>query len=153
MHYLLLDILRNKYQAMITLTHEPCTCENEYFVEKITEINNINHGRAIKNSMPDVHGVIWAKINNEVVGALFYDLERSKESSGVWVVLAYVEPQYRNQGIYKKLHNYLTGVTKDLGRSRVVTWMNINNHKMFEIGKTVGYHGVMVIMERKVDDK
>jgi GNAT superfamily N-acetyltransferase len=136
----------------VVLTHEPCTEENEYFVKKLTELNSANHGRSIKNSLPDVHGVIWAKINNEVVGALFYDLERSKDSSGVWVVLAYVDTEFRQQGIYKELHNFLSSITKDLGRNRVVTWMNVNNQKMFQIGKSVGYKGVMVIMERRLDD-
>ena len=77
----------------VILTDEPCTEENEYFVKQITEINSANHGRSIKNSLPDVHGVIWAKVNDEVAGALFYDLERSKDSGGVWVVLAYVDQE------------------------------------------------------------
>jgi len=136
----------------IILSNESCTEFNEYFVEQITAINANNHGRAIKNSLPDVHGVIWAKINEDVVGALFYDLERSKDSNGVWVVLAYVDPKYRQQGIYTELHRYLSLLAIELGRSRIVTWMNVNNQKMFQIGKSVGYQSVMVIMERRLDD-
>jgi GNAT superfamily N-acetyltransferase len=137
----------------ITLNCESCNEHNEYFVKKLQEINSTNHGRAIKNALPDVHGVIWARLGDEVVGSLFYDLERSKDSGGVWVVLAHVEPAYRQQGIYKELHNALSLLTKEIGRNKVVTWFNINNQKMFQIGKSVGYQGAMVIMERRIDEQ
>jgi hypothetical protein len=137
----------------LVLSHESCDESNEYFLKTLEEINSSNHGRAIKKTLPDVHGVIWAKKDSNIVGALFYDLEKSKDSNGVWVVLAHVETAYRQQGIYKELHNQLSIITKQLGRNRVVTWFNINNQKMFQIGKTVGYKGVMVIMERQLNDQ
>ena len=137
----------------ITLNYESCNEHNEYFVKKLQEINSTNHGRTIKNSLPDVHGVIWAMLGDKVVGSLFYDLERSKDNGGVWVVLAHVESAYRQQGIYKELHNALSLLTKEIGRNKVVTWFNINNQKMFQIGKSVGYQGAMVIMERRLDEQ
>lgn len=137
----------------VILTHESCNEHNAYFLEKLQELNSGKHGRDIKNSLPDVHGVIWARVNDNIAGALFYDLERSKESGGVWVVLAYVDPAYRQQGIYKELHNTVSALTKEMGRNKVVTWFNLNNQKMFQIGKSVGYKGVMVIMERRLDEQ
>lgn len=135
----------------VTFENESCNSSDDYFLKKLEDINSTNHGRSIKNSLPDVHGVIWAKINNDIVGGIFYDLERSKDSGGVWVVLAYVDSEFRQQGIYKELHNRLSVLATEIGRTRIVTWFNLNNQKMFQIGKSVGYQGVMMIMERRLE--
>lgn len=137
----------------VIFENELCNNTNDYFLKKLDDINSTNRGRSIKHSLPDVHGVIWAKVNNSIVGGLFYDLERSKDSNGVWVVLAHVESEYRQQGIYKELHNRLSVLTEEIGRKRIVTWFNLNNQKMFQIGKSVGYQGVMMIMERRLDEQ
>ena len=91
-------------------------------------------------------------IDGTIAGALFYDLEKSKEIGGIWVVLAHVDPAYRQQGIYTELHKHLTSIAKQLDRKRVVTWFSLKNQKMFQIGKSVGYQSTMVIMERKIDE-
>ena len=133
---------------MITYLQESCDNTNEYFVNQLTSLNSSGKGRQLPNSMPDVHGVVWAKENDLTVGALFYDLEKSKEGGGLWIVLVYIEPSHRRQGLYKLLHQEANKVALANGLTKIVTWFSLNNKIMFEIGKTVGYKGAMVIMER-----
>ena len=137
---------------MFTYLQESCDNTNEYFVNQLTSLNSSGKGRQLPNSMPDVHGVIWAKDGDTTAGALFYDLEKSREGGGLWIVLVYVEPAYRQQGIYKSLHREVNKVAADNGLTRVVTWFSLNNKKMFQIGKSVGYNGTMVIMERHIGE-
>jgi GNAT superfamily N-acetyltransferase len=133
---------------MITYLQESCNNTNTYFVDKLQLLNASGNGRHLPNSLPDVHGVVWAKENDLTVGALFYDLEKSKEGGGLWIVLVYIEPSHRRQGLYKLLHQEANKVALANGLTKVVTWFSLNNKIMFEIGKTVGYKGAMVIMER-----
>jgi hypothetical protein len=49
------------------------------------------------------------------------------------------------------LHQQANALAKSLGRENVITWFSLANQKMFQIGKSVGYSGTMVIMERPVD--
>jgi GNAT superfamily N-acetyltransferase len=137
---------------MITYLQEPCDNTNSYFVDRLTTLNSSGKGRQLPNTMPDVHGVIWANDDHTPAGALFYDLEKSQQGGGLWIVLVYVEPAYRQQGIYKSLHLEANKVAKAHGLTRVVTWFSLNNKKMFQIGKSVGYNGTMVIMERRLDE-
>lgn len=149
---ILLDKFTSRKNNTFTFYQEDCNQSNPFFVDKLNNINNNGTGRYKIDSLPDVHGSIWAMIDENIAGALFYDLEKSKESNGIWVVLAHVEPAYRQQGIYTELHKHLTGIAKQLGRKRVVTWFSLKNQKMFQIGKSVGYQSAMVIMERNIDE-
>jgi len=128
---------------------EDCNESNKFFQERLAELNQIGNGRNTKDSLPDVHGVIWAKNGDEIASALFYDLEKSKDTDGIWIVLVYTDPKYRQQGLYNYLHQCVNAVAKELGRSKIITWFSLNNQKMFQIGKTVGYRSTMVIMERE----
>ena len=136
---------------VIDFYQEDCDQTNLYFIEKLNEVNSQGKGRYIPNSLPDVHGAVWAKYNESIVGGLFYDIEKAQGSNSLWIVLVYVDPKYRQQGIYKMLHQQANALAKSLGREKVITWFSLANQKMFQIGKSVGYSGTMVIMERPVD--
>lgn len=136
---------------VIDFYQEDCDQTNQYFAEKLNEINLQGKGRHIPNSLPDVHGAIWAKCSDTIAGGLFYDTEKAQGSNSLWIVLVYVNPEYRQQGIYKMLHQQATDIARSLGREKVITWFSLANQKMFQIGKSVGYSGTMVIMERPVD--
>lgn len=152
---LFLNTFISRKNNTFTFYQEDCDRSNTFFIDKLTDINSNGTGRwtvGTIDSLPDVHGSIWAMIDGTIAGALFYDLEKSKESGSIWVVLAHVEPAYRQQGIYTELHKHLTSIAKQLDRKRVVTWFSLKNQKMFQIGKSVGYQSTMVIMERKIDE-
>jgi len=154
---LFLNTFTSRKNNTFTFYQEDCDQSNTFFIDKLADINSSGAGRDrarasfdTKDSLPDVHGSIWAMIDGTIAGALFYDLEKS--IGGIWVVLAHVEPAYRQQGIYTELHKHLNSIAKQLDRKRVVTWFSLKNQKMFQIGKSVGYQSTMVIMERRIDD-
>ena len=160
---LFLNTFISRKNNTFTFYQEDCDRSNTFFIDKLTDINSNGTGRHASSVsegvtvdtidfLPDVHGSIWAMIDGTIAGALFYDLEKSKEIGGIWVVLAHVDPAYRQQGIYTELHKHLNSIAKQLDRKRVVTWFSLKNQKMFQIGKSVGYQSTMVIMERKIDE-
>ena len=99
-----------------------------------------------------VDGAIFLENDDSVVAGIFYNLKQS--TSNLYVVLAFVEKQYRGNGIYKKLHNLIDVVARLYDKKGIISFISLDDTVMLNtISKSVGYNPIYQLVHRAVSDE
>jgi hypothetical protein len=107
-----------------------------------------NGGAHIRGTL-NIDGAILLENDNEVIAAIFYDLQRSV--SNIYILLAFTEPNHRMKGIYKKLHSLIDIVGKDHGRVGVTSFIGVHDQVMLNtIAKNIGYTHLYQVVYRPI---
>jgi hypothetical protein len=111
----------------------------------------LNEGNYISLSDNEINGAILLEDDNKFIAGLFYNLTKSKNN--IYVLLSYVDPEFRNLGIYKKLHSLLDKISIEMEKSGILSFIDLNNTRMIEkISKSVNYSPSHILMYRKISD-
>jgi len=96
-----------------------------------------------------IDGAIFLENDNEVIAAIFYELQKSM--SNIYILLAFTEPEHRMKGLYKKLHNLIDTVAKEHGRAGVISFISVHDTTMLNtIAKNVGYEHLYQVVYRPI---
>ncbi len=80
--------------------------------------------------------VLYANINNKVVGVTTYEFQEI--SNSYWICLSYVLPEYRRIGVHSALWKALLERCKQEKVERVYTSISIKNSSMLDVAKSQG---------------
>jgi RimJ/RimL family protein N-acetyltransferase len=106
-------------------------------------------GHALSSDTWPLDGGILLKNGSEVIAGAFFNI--SKSSSSLLIHIIFVEEQYRQQGIYTKMHSLLDRLCKELRRSTIYSYIHSENQIMQEhIMKKIGYETVMQLVKRRI---
>jgi hypothetical protein len=96
-----------------------------------------------------IDGAVLLEKDQSPVAAIFYDLQKS--ISNVTIVLAFVDENFRRQGLYRKLHSLIDVIGKEHGRIGVVSFMSFKDSLMIDtIGKSIGYTPIYQLVHREI---
>jgi hypothetical protein len=87
--------------------------------------------------------------DNEAIAGIFLNTNKFKGS--ILILATFVEEQYRQHGIYKKLHKLLNNIGNDLGKKTVYAYIHRQNTIMNDhIIEKNGYEPVMTLVKRAI---
>ena len=94
------------------------------------------------------HKTLAARINGAVVGVLVWDkLEANREA---WIVLGYVDPEFRGRGVYTKLYRHLLDIAKREKLRCVSGGVSITNHAMRAVAERQGRIAVALTYSEEI---
>ena len=80
------------------------------------QLDSSTVGTGVENLMqrPEHGFYIVAKLNDRVIGQLLVTLEWSDWRNGMfwWIQSVYIEPEYRRQGIFRKMYQFISEYAK-----------------------------------------
>lgn len=107
-----------------------------------------NNGHSLHSDW-DLTGGIMLENNQEVIASIFYNT--TKYRTALLINVAYVEPEYRCQGIYTELHNYVDLVAKQHNMEKIYSYIHANNKPMIDsVMNKIGYSTVMHLVSREI---
>jgi hypothetical protein len=86
---------------------------------------------------------------DDVIAGIFLNTDKFKGS--ILILATFVEEQYRQQGIYKKLHQLLNKIGNDLNKKTIYAYIHCQNNIMNEhIIEKNGYEPIMTLVKREI---
>ena len=111
------------------------------------QIAEAGHALSFLETGPE-NGILLEKDNKVIAGA-FFDLK--SYPSAVLIFILYVEPEYRNLGIWTKLHSLIDYIGKQNDKTGVYSYIHLKNTVMVEhAAKSIGYEPVMHLVRRSI---
>ena len=104
--------------------------------------------------------VAFAMLGDEIAGLIQLDLDRKVAQNAGYISFFYMRPGFRDHGFGVQMLGHGVSVCRSLGRAALQLSVSPQNQKAmrfydrygFEpIGKTAGFHGDLVLMEKKID--
>ena len=99
-------------------------------------------------------GIYWvAKANDKAIGSLMLTREWSDWNNEWywWIQSVYVQPEYRNQGVYKAMYAALKKMAKASNVSQIRLYVDKTNHLAQKVYHQLGMHESHYLMfEEKV---
>jgi len=87
--------------------------------------------------------------DNKVIAGIFFNT--TKYNKTLLILVAYVEEEYRLQGIYSQLHRFVDLYGVSAGKESVYTYIHCDNTLMTDIvSEKIGYKPVMHLMKRNI---
>lgn len=99
-------------------------------------------------------------LGDEIAGLIQLDLDRKVAQNAGYISFFYMRPGFRDHGFGVQMLGHGVSVCRSLGRAALQLSVSPQNQKAmrfydrygFEpIGKTAGFHGDLVLMEKKID--
>jgi ribosomal protein S18 acetylase RimI-like enzyme len=92
---------------------------------------------------PSIGGYYAAYMDDKIIACLLTLLEWSdwRAKNVAWVHSLYVEPEYRNQGIFKSMHEYLVQEFQQAGFAGIRLYVDKTNTLAQKAYEKVGYNG------------
>jgi len=112
---------------------------NEFYLHGMSKLIESGHSAIAEPKITDFMGAIVCKLNDKIVGGLYYHNYDVEIHRCLDVQLTYIEPTYRKQGIFKQLHIGLDSVIKEQNYAGAISYQNIKNTSMEEVRASVGY--------------
>lgn len=141
-----LDILgsHNKFNYIFHDYHDSKSGTSyEYMNEKIKNLGYM----ITPDWSPDKS--ILLENNEEVIAGIF--LNTTKYNKTLLILVAYVEEEFRRQGIYSQLHKFVDMYGLSAGKESVYTYIHCDNTLMTDVvSKKIGYKPVMNLMKRSI---
>lgn len=128
--------------------YKDCTDKLVYQYERMYGIIKAN-GHALASDAWSLDSGILLEKDDEVIAGTFFNLTKSPSSILIHVI--FVEEQYRQQGIYTKMHELLNVIGKDLNRKNIYSYIHLQNKLMNEhIIEKIGYEPIMQLVKREI---
>jgi GNAT superfamily N-acetyltransferase len=109
--------------------------------------DTIDHGHAWTNiEINDKCKAVYAEIDGKIVGACVLDWDPSYLS--LYVVLTYIDKEYRGRGLYKIIFDFVEQKAKDLGAVEITSLVSLSNETSLEARKSVGMMPVAYKMRK-----
>jgi GNAT superfamily N-acetyltransferase len=110
--------------------------------------NILKKGHGVRVDM-DLSGGVLLEDDHQVIAGIFYN--HLKYKTALLSLVIYVEPEYRQQGIYRKMVEYLEQVARNHKMEEIFAYFHVDNKIINDIGTAkIGYKPVMSLMCRPV---
>ena len=83
-------------------------------------------------------GIIWAELDNKIVGIIAYDKDKIKTVKILSIKLTAVDSTFRGRGIHTVMNTYFEGLARSLGCTRIQATVHPDNHVRLESAKKDG---------------
>jgi|LauGreDrversion4_2_1035121.scaffolds.fasta_scaffold03899_9 RimJ/RimL family protein N-acetyltransferase len=120
------------------------------FLQHYAETVKNGHAFPITTWNDKTCGVIYAVINNEIVGQITYDKNNYNAPGSIWIVLSSVSEYHRGKGIYKILHKYLDKFAKDNNFPEVASFVHVKNELQLRALKSVGKNPIFYVVGKRI---
>lgn len=131
----------------VLYTHPEVRLVNEF--NRVHEI--VKQQGHVVGSKWDLSGGIMLESDSKIVAGVFFNT--TEYNSAILIHFAYVEPKYRQQGIYTNLHGYVDLVGRHLGKNSVYSYIHLSNTAMVDtISAKIGYTPIMQLVTRPIKD-
>jgi hypothetical protein len=98
----------------------------------------------------EIDGAIILENGEEIIGGIFYSVTRSP--GNLFIMLAFVNENFRNNGIYKKFHTLITEIALKKNKKYILSLIDLSNKLMLDtVSKSVGYKPAMQLFLRKTN--
>lgn len=128
-----------------TINDADTIIKNNIDLAKETENLDLNYNivsKGVNNLIrdPSKGSYFVYELNNKVVGQLMITYEWSdwRNSFFVWIQSVYVIPEFRGQGIYKALYNYVNKFTSEHNYCGIRLYVEKMNHQAQEVYQKLG---------------
>lgn len=81
---------------------------------------------------------VYIEIDNKIVGHIVYDHRSDDLFKTAWIILSWVDENYRRRGLYKILHKYFEKVLKETGSTKIASYVSVNNAARLASCESVG---------------
>lgn len=93
---------------------------------------------------PNNKSAIYAEFENQIIGVIVYNTELEKQNNLIWLVLAAVDENYQNQGIYSLMRKHFEAFAKNMNFDGVASLIHKNNNIAIQsatnLGGNIHYH-------------
>jgi GNAT superfamily N-acetyltransferase len=97
----------------------------------------------------DLTGGILLESDKSVIGSIFFNT--SEYRSVILIQFAFVDPEYRRQGIYRTLHSYVDMFGKNFGKTDIYSYIHLENKDMVDhVSEKIGYKPLMNLVHRPI---
>ena len=128
--------------------YKDCTDKLASQYERMYGIIKAN-GHALASDAWSLDSGILLEKDDKVIAGTFFNLTKSPSSILIHVI--FVEEQYRQQGIYKKMHELLNVIGKNLNRKNIYSYIHLQNKLMNDhIIEKIGYEPIMQLVKREI---
>lgn len=117
------------------------------FLRGISALISSGNRESYKSWDDDLCGSVYAMHGKDIIGQLVYSKEDKKI---LFVVEAFVEPDFRGQGIYTILHQQLEVLAKDMGYWAVSINVPVDNLDGLKLANKLGMSSVFYRMLKKI---
>jgi GNAT superfamily N-acetyltransferase len=144
---ILIDVKEN-----IEIYHKESFCYSESYSFVLKNYANLvdqNLAFSITPWNNDTCGVFYAKVVESIIGVIVYDTNFNERNDGslLGITFAFVAPEYRNQGIYTRLHEHVEAWGKENKFPVLATLIHKDN---LEFADAVKSKGLVLIMYKTV---
>jgi len=112
---------------------------NKFYIDSITELYNSGYSTIYNPDITDFLGTIICKVGDKIVGGIFYENYEVDRTGCLGVILTHVVPEFRNRGLFKKLHILVDNIVRQFNYKGVVSYQSDKNIDMIRSRKSVGY--------------
>lgn len=92
---------------------------------------------------------VYAVLDDVIIALMAFDVSDDFIKT-TWVNFSFVDPQYRNRGIFKILHQHLEEQVKAAGSKKICSVVHIDNTAILESAKSVGRVPVFYRTEKRI---
>lgn len=92
---------------------------------------------------------VYAVLDQKIVGFMTYDFQDDIWKT-CWVYLSFVDPNFRQNGIFKVLHKHLEDQAQKNGSRKICSLVHTDNQPMIASGISVGRYPNYLRTEKKL---
>lgn len=121
-----------------------------FFIRQYADLVDNGHGLAFTSWQDDECGVIWAEMQDKIVGFIVFDHCEINTKGLLSIVLTAVDPVCRGRRIYSLMHKWFEFICKEMGGSYVKATVSPKNTSRLKSCEEVGLKPLFIQLYKKV---
>lgn len=94
---------------------------------------------------------VYIEIDNKIVGHIVFEYRPDDVLKTSWIILSWVDEQYRRRGLYKILHTAFEKIIKTAGSKRIASFVKMDNLARLHSCESVGMRKNCFRMEKDLE--
>lgn len=124
-----------------------------FFIRQMADLIDNHNGMAYTTWDDSNCGIIWAEIENTVVGIICYDKSWITDPIPYLAIqLTAVSGKYRQRGIHKTMNNYFEEIARNLNCVAIRATVNLKNSVRLATAEKDQLVPMLVIMTKRIDN-
>jgi RimJ/RimL family protein N-acetyltransferase len=121
-----------------------------FFLRQMADL--MDSGFALKRTAwdDDNCGIIWAEMENKIVGIIAYDKDKIQTAKVLSIRLTAVNPDFRNRGIHTIMNKHFEALGRSLGCTRIQATVHPDNQVRLASAKKDGLKTFFHIMYKVI---
>lgn len=122
-----------------------------FFLKEYAKLIEKGHAFPVTVWNDNTCGVVYACLNNTVIGASVYDTDNPMYPNSLWIILTALDDSAKNKGIFSLIAKHRDQVCLNLGKRNLVAHVHDNNQIVLRIMKTSGWKSTFQVITKKVN--